>query len=157
MVLTNRWLNIDIKTLEADIRTCLFLHLAHEAYQEHKHVFIWTIDSEIVILELLETLAELWIEFGSGKSYRDILVHIPHQKLGLSKSLALPLFHSLTGCDTAHLPHLELWQEEWLECMEKYFWQRHGLSLLTIRNIWLWKVCKIALNDLLCWGTAFIC
>ena len=44
--------------------------------------------------ELLEMLAELWIEFGSGKSYRDIPVHIPHQQLGLSKSLALPLFHS---------------------------------------------------------------
>ena len=46
-------------------------------------------------------LAELWIRFGSGKIYRDIFVHIPHQKLGRSKSLALPLFHSLTGCDTA--------------------------------------------------------
>ena len=44
--------------------------------------------------ELLEMLAELWIEFGSGKSYIEIPVHIPHQQLGLSKSLALPLFHS---------------------------------------------------------------
>ena len=41
-----------------------------------------------------EMLAELWIEFGSGKSYRYIPVHIPHQQLGLSKSLALPLFPS---------------------------------------------------------------
>ena len=88
MVLTNRWLNIDMKTLESDTRTCIFLHLAHEAYQGHKQFLIRTVDSEIVILELLETLAELWIESGSGKSYRDIPVHIPHQKLGLSKSLA---------------------------------------------------------------------
>ena len=57
-------------------------------------------------------LAELWIEFGRGKSYRDIPLHIPHRQLGLAKSLALPLFHSLTSCDTAHFPHFELWQEE---------------------------------------------
>ena len=52
MVLTNRWLNIDMKTLEADTRTCIFLHLAHEAYQGHKKVFILTLDSEIVVLAL---------------------------------------------------------------------------------------------------------
>ena len=54
MVLTNRWLNINMKTLEADTRrpTWLFLHLAHEAYQGHKKVFIRTIDSEIVVLAL---------------------------------------------------------------------------------------------------------
>ena len=43
----------------------------------------------------------LWIGSVGGKSYRDIPVHIPHQQLGPSKSLALPSFHSLTGCDTA--------------------------------------------------------
>ena len=121
MVLTNRLLNIDMKTLEpcnhteADTVTFLFLHLAHAAYQGHQKAFVRTVDSYIVILalSLFENvrLVELWIVFRSGKSYRDIPVHIPHQQLGPSKSVALPLFHSLTGCDTAHFPHFKLWQE----------------------------------------------
>ena len=123
MVLTNRLLNIDMKTLEpcnhteADTRTCIFLHLVHAAYQSHEKVFVRTVDSDIVVLalSLFEKirLAELWTWFGSGKIYRDIFVHIPHQQLGLSKSLALPLFHSLIGCDTAS--HI-------LSCVKKSGW-----------------------------------
>ena len=124
MVLTSRMLNIDMKTLEpcnhtkADTRTCIFLHLVHAEYQGHTKVFAPAVDCDIVVLaqSLFENvmLAELWIGFVSGKSYRDIPVHIPH------KSLALPLFHSLAGCNTAHFLHFELWQEEWLKCMGKY-------------------------------------
>ena len=85
MVLTNRLLNIDMKTLEpcnhteADTRTCIFLHLAHAAYQGHEKAFVRIVDSATVVLalSLFENvmLAELWIGFLSGKSYRDIPVH----------------------------------------------------------------------------------
>lgn len=45
-------------------------------------------------------LSELWVGIGSGKHYRDNPVHVIYTKLGPSKSFALPIFHSLTGCDT---------------------------------------------------------
>ena len=62
-----------------------------------------TVDSDIVVLAIAFYeqlgLSELWIGFGSGKSYRDIPVHSIHAQLGPSKSLALPLCQALTGCD----------------------------------------------------------
>ena len=70
----------------------------------HDKAFVCTIDSDIVVLAVgfyeQLGLSELWIGFGSGKSYRDIPVHIILAQLGPSKSLALPLFHALTSCDT---------------------------------------------------------
>ena len=99
--------NIDMKTLdpcnhtEADTLTCIFLHLAHAAYQGHKKAFVRTVDSDIVVLalSLFENvrLAELWIWFSTGKIYR----HFCAYSTLTAKSLALPMFHSLTGCDTA--------------------------------------------------------
>ena len=105
-VLSNR--HCDLTTLqpsnhvEADTR--IFLHLAHAAEQGHITAYIRTVDSDVVVLAVrfFETsgLSELWVGFGTGKKYRDIPVHTICSNLGPSKSLALPLFHSLTGCDT---------------------------------------------------------
>ena len=61
-------------------------------------------DSDVAILTIhffdALNISDLWIGFGCGKSYRDIPVHEIHNALGPQKSLALPLFHALTGCDT---------------------------------------------------------
>ena len=79
-------------------------HLAHASSQGHDKAFVRTVDSDIVVLAIAFYkqlgLSELWIGFGSEKSYRDIPVHSIHAQLGPSKSLALPLFHALIGCDT---------------------------------------------------------
>jgi len=51
-------------------------------------------------------LSELWVSFGSENNYYDISVHTIYSyiDIGPEKSLALPLFHSLTGSDTtSHL------------------------------------------------------
>ena len=89
---------------EADTR--IILHLAHASSQGHDKVFVRTVDSDIVVLAIAFYeqlgLSELWIGFGSGKNYRDIPVHSIHAQLVPSKSLALPLFHALTGCDTTY-------------------------------------------------------
>ena len=105
-VLSNR--HCDLTTLqpsnhvEADTR--IFLHLEHAAEQGHITAYVRTVDSDVVVLAVrfFETsgLSELWVGFGTGKKYRDIPVHTICSNLGPSKSLALPLFHSLTGCDT---------------------------------------------------------
>ena len=105
-VLSNK--HCDLTTLqpcnhsEADTR--IFLHLAHAAKQGHTKAYVRTVDSDVVVLAVgfFETLGltELLVGFGTGRKYRDIPVHTIYSDLGPSKSLALPLFHSLTGCDT---------------------------------------------------------
>ena len=43
---------------------------------------------------------ELWIAFGTAKSFLYISTHEMVRSLGPSKSTALPVFHAYTGCDT---------------------------------------------------------
>ena len=101
---------------EADTR--IVLHLAHAADQGHRKAFVRAVDSDIVVLAVgfffaRIGLAELWVGYGSGKTYRDVPIHKICSDLGPSKSLALPLFHSLTGCDTT---------SQFLGCGKKTAW-----------------------------------
>ena len=43
---------------------------------------------------------EVWVAFGTGKNFRYLAAHQIAASLGTEKSLALPMFHALTGCDT---------------------------------------------------------
>ena len=118
-MLTNR--NFDVSGLqpcnqsEEDPR--ILLHLHNAAVHGHSKGYVRTVDSDIVVLALrfFDTLwlSELWEGFGTGKKYRDIPVHSLHAGLGPSKSIALTLFHSLTGCDTT---------SQFLGCGKKTAW-----------------------------------
>ena len=44
-------------------------------------------------------LKELWVGFGSGKSYKDIPIHEVSLQLGDSICKTLPFIHAFTGCD----------------------------------------------------------
>ena len=85
---------------QAEADTRILLHLANAVTVR----YLRTVDIDIVVLALqfFDTLglSELWVGFGTGKKYRDVLVHSLHAGLGPSKSIALTLFHSLSGCDT---------------------------------------------------------
>jgi hypothetical protein len=90
---------------EADTR--IILHLHHAATKGHTIAYIRTVDSDVIVLavgfwQALTDLGmlQLWAGFGTGKNYRDIPIHAIYSQLSPSRSLALPLFHSLTGCDT---------------------------------------------------------
>ena len=87
---------------EADTR--ILLHLAHASMHGHNKAYVRTVDSDIVILAISFfsqlDLRELWIGFGSGRNYRDIPIHEISRQLGEPRSMALPLFHALSGCDT---------------------------------------------------------
>ncbi len=87
---------------EADSR--MMLHVADCVKQGYKKITIRTTDTDVVVLAVSVQchldLDELWIAFGTGKSYRYIGTHSIFSNIGPEKSLALPMFHSLTGCDT---------------------------------------------------------
>ena len=107
-VLTNQQNECDLAGLfpcnhaEADSR--IILHLMHAVSQGHTDTYVRTVDSDVVVLAIAFfdqlCLSKLWIGLGTGKHYRDIPIHDIKSALGPTKSLALPLFHSLSGCDT---------------------------------------------------------
>ena len=107
-VLTNKQNECDLAGLfpcnhsEADSR--IMLHLMHAVSQIYSNAYVRTVDSDIVVLAITFFdqlhLSKLWIGRGTGKHCRDIPVHDIKSALGPTRSLALPLFHSLSSCDT---------------------------------------------------------
>ena len=88
---------------EADTR--MLLHVAHAAQFGHNRILIRTVDTDVVVLAVMvaQTLPaedEVWLAFGTGKSFRYLAAHQIAACLGPEKSSALPMFHALTGCDT---------------------------------------------------------
>lgn len=88
---------------EADSR--MMLHVAHAAQHDLHQILVCTVDTDVVVLAVMvaETLPadnEVWIAFGTGKYLRYLAAHQIALCLGSAKSLALPVFHALTGCDT---------------------------------------------------------
>ncbi|KAK0146492.1 hypothetical protein N1851_014183 [Merluccius polli] len=88
---------------EADTR--MLLHVAHAVQNGHQKIIIQTVDTDVVVLAVaavqgLNPDVELWLAFGTGKSFRYIAAHGISAALGPEKARALPLFHALTGCDT---------------------------------------------------------
>ena len=86
---------------EADTR--MMLHLRHAAMQGHTKAIVRTVDSDVVVLTINIFhelgLSELWVGFGTGKSYKDIPIHHISQLLGPQHYKVLPLFHAITGSD----------------------------------------------------------
>jgi len=87
---------------EADTR--IIIHVADCVAQGYQKISIRTIDTDVVVLAVSVVasldIADLWVAFGTGKSFRHIGAHNIASNLGQERSACLPLFHSLTGCDT---------------------------------------------------------
>ena len=87
---------------EADTR--IFVHAADMARKGVRKIAIRTVDTDVLVLALsafepLE-LDELWLSFGTDKSFRFIPVHQIAACMSLRQRKALPMFHAFTGCDT---------------------------------------------------------
>lgn len=91
---------------EAD--TIIVVHVLHALQQGCKTVQVRTVDTDVVVVlvgaihKVLQShpLADIWIAFGVGKSYKLHSVNAIYNILGASKSKALLMFHALCGCDT---------------------------------------------------------
>ena len=101
---------------EADTR--IFIHLADCIQKGHSNVMIRTVDTDVVVLAISAigkvSVSELWIAFGTGKSFRYLEVHEIAKMLGPEKSAALPMFHAFTGCDTVSFFHGKGKKSAWL-------------------------------------------
>ena len=68
-------------------------------------MLICTVDTDVVVLAViginyLPAGCELWLAFGTAKSFRYLAAHQIAARFGSEMSCALPMFHALTGCDT---------------------------------------------------------
>ena len=54
----------------------------------------------VIVTEKLPVEVTFWIAFGTGKNFRYLAIHQIGASLGPDKSLAISMFHALTGCDT---------------------------------------------------------
>lgn len=65
---------------------------------------IRTIHTDLFVLavSLMQRIPEneVWLAFGTGKHFKYYPIHDIARSLGPQKSLALLVFHALTGCDT---------------------------------------------------------
>ena len=87
---------------EADTR--VILHAADCARSRLLKVLIRTTDTDVLVLAIAHfhkiEAAELWVAFGSGKTFQYIPAHDIADFLGPEKAWALLAFHAFTGCDT---------------------------------------------------------
>ena len=91
---------------ETDTR--LLIHLQDALQNNCTNCVVRTVDTDVVAILIgkfhhLTTLcqnANIWIAFGTGKSFTYYHINEIYEDLGTEKSLALPIFHSFTGCDT---------------------------------------------------------
>lgn len=91
---------------EADTR--ILVHLQDAFNNGATTCLVRTVDTDVVVIIIgkLHAMltdhpsADVWIAFGTGKSFTHIHVNEICNALGEYQSMALPVFHSFTGCDT---------------------------------------------------------
>ena len=87
---------------EADTR--IVVHVLHALRNRAKTV----VDTDVVVilvgmfkqLKEVEENLQIWVAFGMGKAFSHISINDVCTELGDQRSLCVPLFHALSGCDT---------------------------------------------------------
>ena len=91
---------------EADTR--IVVHIIHALQQGMKTVKVRTADTDVIAilvgtffdLKLTHPCVDIWVAFGTGKSFKYLNINAISSHIGEAKARALPMFHALTGCDT---------------------------------------------------------
>ena len=91
-----------------EANTRIVPHLVDSLTNGFSTCLVRTVDTDItfVILGQLHHLltlnpsARIWIAFGIGKVFKYLNINSISHGIGHDKSLALPIFHSFTGCET---------------------------------------------------------
>ena len=91
---------------EADTRSVV--HVKHALENGAKSTQVRTVNTDVVdvltgvFYDLCQIIADLdlWVAFATGMSYNHYSINAICAHLGERKSCFLPVFHSLSGCDT---------------------------------------------------------
>ena len=85
---------------DADLR--MMIHVSDASLNGHRRIKIRANDTDVLVLAIASLLPidELWVSIGSSKYLTYLPTHTIAASLGRDKARVLPIFHSLTGCDT---------------------------------------------------------
>ncbi|KAK3734169.1 hypothetical protein QZH41_005852 [Actinostola sp. cb2023] len=95
---------------EADTR--MLLHAADAVQSGHNKILLRTVDTDVLVLAVAcvqkiqlrqdsdDACIKLWVAFGAGTHLRYIAAHEISRSLNPEVSIALPVFHAFTGCNT---------------------------------------------------------
>ena len=91
---------------EADTR--LIVYIVDALNKGQSTFLVRTVDTDVVVILVgkffhftkLNATADIWVAFGTAKKFSYWHINTICHDLGEEKSLALPFFHSFTGCDT---------------------------------------------------------
>ena len=103
---------------EADTR--VVVHVKHALENGAKSIQVSTVDTDVVViligmfhnLSQICAYLDLWVTFGSRKNFTNYSINAICASLGERKSRSLPVFHSLSGCDTTSAFKLQGEREE---------------------------------------------
>ena len=110
-----------------DADTRMLIHLQDALENGGNNCLVRTVDTDaiVIIVEKLHYLreqhpaADVWIAFGTGRNFRYLHINAICNALGREKAIALPIFHSVTGCDTT----------------STFFWEREEVSMACMERI----------------------
>ena len=119
----------------------MMLHVAYAARHGHQRILVRTVDTDVVVLAVmvaqkLSSQYEIWLAFGTGKNFRYLAAHEMASCLGLERSLALPMFHAMTGCDTvsSFVGHGKKTCMDNLEIIARAYWYTAEVGRFTCKS-----------------------
>lgn len=86
----------------------MVIHLQDALQNGSTTCLVRTVDTDVIVIligkfNILKNIcpaADIWVAFGVGKRFTYIPINTIAEALGEDKCVALPAFHSFTGCDT---------------------------------------------------------
>ena len=116
---------IRVEALESDheeVESRMFVHIDHAVKELNvKSVVLWSIDSDIAAIcpRIVHLLGiKLFFKTGEREQERFIPMHDVASDLGVRMSMALPVIHALSGCDSTSSFYGQ-GKKRWLAAMEK--------------------------------------
>ena len=86
----------------------MLIHLQDALENGATTCLVRTVDTDVIVIIVgtfhylrdQHPAADVWIAFGTGRNFRYLHINAICNALGREKAIALPIFHSVTGCDT---------------------------------------------------------
>ena len=91
-----------------EANTWIVVHILHARKQGSKSVLVRTVDTDVIVILVgqfhyftrTQPWVDVWVAFGMGRNYRYYGINSISANLGPEKSVALSVFHAISGCDT---------------------------------------------------------
>ena len=88
--------------------TRIMVHIRHALHHGAKTVLVRTVDTDVVVILVgmfhqflsIQPASDIWITYGMGKHHKFLHINSLCERLGKSRLIGLPVFHTFSGSDT---------------------------------------------------------